>query len=524
MNFPAISRLTRALAVVLLAAATVTLPQAERTHGQEKQQAQQRAKQTTEHRDAPSAESGQVADKSVLRLLPPTSVTRHDIVTDSGSISYTATAGTLSLYDQSGERVAAVFYIAYVADNPAAIKRPVTFVFNGGPGAASAYLHLGLAGPRIAEFRAGRERPPRLHDNPQTWLQFTDLVMIDPVGSGFSRAVKADGGNAFWGVARDAEALSKVIALWVADNHRADSPKYLLGESYGGFRAAKVARALRSNHGIAAAGITMVSPLMEGAFTFGGTRFALGAAMQIPSLAAANLERKGAFTPERLAEAERFALGEYLTTLAGPPPRGDAARAFYARVAEITGIPLDVVTRTRGFIRENYVKNLRAAEGLIVSRYDATFTSPDPHPESATARGPDPLLDTVSRAYSGAMAVYVREELGYKTDMTYVLLSGDANNHWDWGRGSGRDNASVDEDLRALLTLDPSFRLLVVHGYTDLVTPYSVSRYLLDHLPDFPNPARAQLKIYRGGHMFYIDEDSRRSFTADARSFYAAEP
>jgi carboxypeptidase C (cathepsin A) len=524
MNFPAMPGLTRALAALLLAAAAVVMPQADRAHSQEAQQpAQQQPKQTTEQPAAPSAEPGQVADKGVLRLLPPTSVTRHDIVTDSGPISYTATAGTLSLYDQSGERVAAVFYVAYVADKTASIKRPVTFVFNGGPGAASAYLHLGLVGPRLAEFRAGRERPPRLHDNPHTWLQFTDLVMIDPVGSGFSRTVKADGGKAFWSVARDAEALSKVIALWVADNQRADSPKFILGESYGGFRAAKVARTLRSNHGIAVAGITMMSPLMEGSFTFGGTRFALGAAMQIPSLAAANLERRGAFTPERIAEAERFALGEYLTTLAGAPPRGDAARAFYARVAEITGMPLDVVTRTRGFIRENYVKHLRAAEGLIVSRYDANFTSPDPNPESATARGPDPLLDTVSRAYSGAMTVYVREELGYKTDMTYVLLSGDANNQWDWGRGGGRDNASVDEDLRTLLTLDPSFRLMVVHGYTDMVTPYSVSRYLLDHLPDFPNPSRAQLKVYRGGHMFYIDDESRLSFTKDARSFYEVE-
>ena len=260
--------------------------------------------------------------------------------------------------------MAAVFYVAYVADNTAAVKRPVTFVFNGGPGAASAYLHLGLAGPRIAEFRAGREgAAARCTTIRRPGLQFTDLVMIDPVGSGFSRPVKADGGNAFWGVARDAEALSKVIALWIADNIAADSPKFILGESYGGFRAAKVARALRREHGIAVAGIVMVSPLMEGAFTFGGTRFALGAAMQIPSLAAAELERKGKFTPERLAEAERFALGEYLTTLAGPPPRGDAARAFYARVAEITGMPLDVVTRTRGFIRDNYVKHLRGAEG-----------------------------------------------------------------------------------------------------------------------------------------------------------------
>jgi carboxypeptidase C (cathepsin A) len=518
MNLPTMPALTHALAALLLVA-SAAIPQTQPARSQEANQPAQ------QHQPIPFVELGQVADKGALRLLPASSVTRHEIATDSGPISYTATAGTLALHDSSGERVAAVFYVSYVVDKPATIKRPVTFVFNGGPGAASAYLHLGLAGPRLAEFRAGREGPPRLHDNPQTWLQFTDLVMIDPVGSGFSRTVKADGGNAFWGVARDAESLSKVIAKWVADNHRTDSPKFILGESYGGFRAAKVARELRREHGIAVAGIMMVSPLMEGAFTFGGTRFALGAAMQIPSLAAAEMERKGTLTPERLAEAERFALGEYLTTLAGTPPRGEAASAFYARVAEMTGMPLAVVTRTRGFIRDNFVKHLRGAEGLVVSRYDVNFTGPDPHPESETPRGADPLLSTLSRTYSGAMAVYVREELGYKTDMTYVLLSREANSRWDWGgRGSGRDSASVDEDLRTLLSLDPSFRLLVVHGYADMVTPYAVSRYVLDHLPDLPNPARAQLKIYRGGHMFYIDDESRRRFTSDARSFYAAEP
>ena len=263
---------------------------------------------------------------------------------------------------------------------------------------------------------------------------------------------------------------------------------------------------------------------MEGAFTFGGTRFALGAAMQIPSLAAAELQRRGLFSPGAARRGRALCAQRYLTTLAGPPPRGEAARAFYARVAELTGLPLEVVTRTRGFIRDAYVKHLRAAEGLIVSAYDVAFTAPDPYPEDSARRGPDPLLDGLSRAYGSLMSAYVREELGYQTEMTYVLLSGEVNGHWEWGGGSGRDNASVDRDLRTLLTIDPSFRLLVAHGYTDLVTPYSVSRYVLDHLPDFATPARAQLKVYHGGHMFYVDAGSRRAFTADARSFYEAEP
>src|SRR5215467_12938192 len=181
----------------------------------------------------------QAPGQSVLRLLPPDAVSEHSIETAWGKVDYTATAGTLSLFDQSGERAAAVFYTAYVAKGGDPAKRPITFVFNGGPGAASAYLNLGLVGPRIVDFGPGNRDAAsvRLQDNPQTWLAFTDLVMIDPVGSGWSRAAKPDGANAFWGVRRDADAIAKTIALYLANNHRSASPKYLVGESYGGYRA-----------------------------------------------------------------------------------------------------------------------------------------------------------------------------------------------------------------------------------------------------------------------------------------------
>ena len=168
----------------------------------------------------------------------------------------------------------------------------------------------------------------RLVDNPDTWLAFTDLVLIDPVGTGWSSAAKPDGSSAFWGVRADAELMAKVIALYVAKNARVSSPKFLLGESYGGFRAAKVARALQDEQGISVNGILMLSPMLEGAFQFGGDRFALGAALQLPSLAAAEMERKGTFSKEALAQAEHFALTDYLSTLAGPPLQGDAAKAF----------------------------------------------------------------------------------------------------------------------------------------------------------------------------------------------------
>ncbi len=458
----------------------------------------------------------------VLALLPSDAVTEHSIDLPSGRLAYTATAGTFPLFDQSGERAAAIFYTAFVAKTAIPATRPVTFVFNGGPGAASAFLSLGLVGPRIVEFGMDGRDGADVHlvDNPQSWLAFTDLVMIDPVGTGWSRAAKPDGAGQFWNVHRDAEAMAKVIALYVAKNGRMGSPKFILGESYGGFRAAKVARLLESNQGILTTGILMLSPMLEGAFTFGGDRFALGAALQLPSLAAAELERKGKFSGDALAQAEHFALTDYLTTLAGPPPQGEAAKNFYARVAAITGLSVDVVTETRGFIRDAYIKNLRGADHKIVSRYDATFATDDPLPEFPAPRGPDPILDGLIRSFGGAFAGYAHDELGFKTDMTYTLLDSEISRKWDWGDNHGQP--SIAEDLRVLLALTPRFKIMIAHGCSDMVTPYADSRYVLQHLPPFEGEERVELKLYRGGHMFYLDPTSRKAFSADARAIYAS--
>src|SRR5580693_8140204 len=462
----------------------------------------------------------------VLSLLPADAISEHSVDTPSGKVNYTATAGTFSLFDQSGERSAAVFYTAYVVKTANPATRPVTFVFNGGPGAASAFLNLGLVGPRLAQFgMSGHDGANvRMVDNPDTWLAFTDLVLIDPVGTGWSRPAKPDGGSAFWGVRADAESMAKVIALYVAKNGRVSSPKFILGESYGGFRAAKVARTAQSEQGIVISGILMLSPLLEGAFQFGGDRFALGAALQLPSLAAAEMERKGTFSQDALAQAEHFALTDYLSTLAGPPLQGDAAKSFYARVAQMTGISVDAIAESRGFIHDDYVKNLHLGDHKIVSHYDATFASDDPYPESPTARGPDPVLDGVVRAYGSAFVAYARDELGFKTDITYNLLASDISGKWDWEGNGGHGQPSATDDLRVLLALTPSFHLMVAHGYSDMVTPYAVSRYVLDHLPPVDGEERTQLKLYRGGHMFYLDPESRKAFTADARTTMYALP
>jgi len=530
LTSPAGTMTSRLLLALLLAGATTLAAAQDRPRGggqppADHPQTEQRPSEQRQPEQRPNDQRQAPPGPGVLRLLPGDAVTQHTVDMAGGKLDYTATAGTLSLYDQTGERSAAIYYTAFVAKGLGQ-NRPVTFVFNGGPGAASAFLNLGLVGPRIAQFAlAGHDGSlTKLQDNPDTWLAFTDLVLIDPVGSGWSRPAKADGGSAFWGVRRDADSMAKAIALYVSGNARAASPKYILGESYGGFRAAKVAQALQEQQGIIISGIVMLSPLFDGALTFGGTRLALGAALQLPSLAAAELERKGTFSKEKLAEAERFALTDYLSTLAGAPPQGEAAHKFYGRVAALTGLPEEVVEKTRGFIRDSYVKNLEAGERKIVSHYDATFAVDDPYPDQATNRGPDPLLDGVVRAYGGAYAAYARDELGFKTEMTYILLASDISGKWDWDGGSGRFGANVVDDLRTLLSLTPSFRLLIAHGYSDMVTPYAVSRYVLDHLPQMGDPTRAQLRLYRGGHMLYLDPGSRHAFSSDAKAFYQEAP
>lgn len=470
----------------------------------------------------PSPAQHQTAgDKGVLRLLPADSVTQHTIETPAGKLAYTATAGTLPLYGESGEQIASIFYTAYVKKN-AGPNRPITFAFNGGPGAASAFLHLGLAGPRILDLgpHARDAARAKLIDNPDTWLRFTDLVFIDPIGTGWSRTVNPKDARAFWSVEGDADAMAKAVALYISRSNRDGSPKYLLGESYGGFRAAKVARKLQSEQGIVPAGIVMLSPLLEGWLTFGDDESALNSALLLPSLAATALERKGQYSADKLKAAETFALGDYLSTLAKAPPQGEAAKAFYEKVAAVSGLPLDVVTQQRGFVNRGVVKNLRANDSKIISIYDATYAVDDPYPGRRGSHQPDPILDNVARAYGGAFAAYARNELGFKTPMTYKLLAKDVTRHWKWD--GSRQGVGVDNDLRVLLSYDSSFRLLIAHGLSDLVTPFGATQYLLNHLPPLPPKGRVALKLYPGGHMIYLDPASRKAFSADAAKFYRA--
>ncbi|RYH06640.1 S10 family peptidase [Tropicimonas sp. IMCC6043] len=457
-------------------------------------------------------------ERTIFDLLPPDSTTQHVWDSATGPLAYTATAGTIDLFDSEGELSAKMYYTAYRAED-ATGARPITFAFNGGPGAASAYLHMGLAGPQIAELgkEGGYGATPDLRENPDSWLAFTDLVFIDPVGTGWSRAVSDEATREFYGVEQDAGSLARAISIFVQQNGLLSAPKFLLGESYGGFRAAKVATELRERHGIVLSGIVMVSPFLEGRYLSSSSHDPLSAALQLPSLAAAEMERQGTFSETALAEAEAFAMKDYLVALVDPAPPGAVANSFHERVSDLTGIPAADVARARGYVGALYASR-SAEDGDAVSRYDAAHAFPNPYPASGYPWAADPVLDGYTRAYGAAFASYARRTLGFDGNMTYELLNDSVSRRWDWD--GARSRASSSSDLVDMLTVSPGFRMLILHGYSDAVTPYRVSEYLIDQLPRDLTGERVILRNYRGGHMFYIDPASRRAAAADAERFF----
>ncbi len=456
------------------------------------------------------------------------SVTHHTLAQPGGPLAYTAVAEFLPLREGAKEEVAArVFTVTYTADGAPKGKRPVAFVFNGGPGAASAYLHLGALGPKVVAFNddGSLPRPPSpLVDNPDSWLAFADLVFVDPVGTGYSRATKTDedAEKRFWKVEADARAMAEIVRLWLTRNERWDSPKFLVGESYGGFRIAKMAEELIDRTGIAVNGLIMVSPVVDFA-TIRDESGLLGPALKLPAYAAsAAAHGLVPGTPEQAAEAaERFALGGYLTGLAGLDYRRiGAAREFLAEVARTTGLPEEVVTRHRGSIPAGiFARELLRGRGQVTSVYDGTFTAADPDP--GAARLPfDPFLKGTVPTYTTAFASYAAEHLGVRTEVPFRLLSDRVNRGWEWPR-MGQPNATGD--LQSALTLQPSLRVLIAHGRTDLITPYMASRWVASRLelPDGQGD-RVRVAVYDGGHMMYTRAAERARLAADARALVEA--
>lgn len=464
----------------------------------------------------PSAEPG--------RRAPADKTTTHSITLGGGPLEFQASVATMRLVNAQGAPQVEIVTTAFTRTGVDPARRPVTFAFNGGPGAASAWLDLGAIGPwrvPIGTDAIVPSGPPVTVDNQETWLDFSDLVFVDPPGTGYSRVV-AQGDEVrrrVWSVEGDIETLATAVRRWLEANHRLTSPKYIVGESYGGFRGPKLARTLLDRQGIGVSGLILISPVLDfnGRDTPWNPMRDVG---RLPSMAAV---ARSAHDRAELRDVEEYATGEFLQDLLRGEGDAAAVERLSGRVAALTGLDPALVRGRNGrvalstFLRER-------KPGRLDTPYDGTVSIPDPFPGSARAHAPDPVLDGLRGPLTGAMLDLYATRLQWQPEgapeRVYELLNGQVAREWDFGRGGARPESY--SELREYLALDPQARVMVAHGLTDLVTPYFASKLLLDQTPALGPPGRLSLQVYGGGHMFYARDASRAALHTDAAALVGA--
>jgi carboxypeptidase C (cathepsin A) len=452
--------------------------------------------------------------------LPPDSTTKQTLALAGRTLDFKATAGSIRLFDDKGEPQADIAYIAYQLDGAEPRTRPVTFLFNGGPGAASAYLQLGATGPwrlPINGDAAVSSASPDLQPNDETWLDFTDLVFIDPVGTGYSRFVATgeDVRKRFFSVDGDVGAIALVIRRWLEKSDRLLSPKFVAGESYGGIRGPKIVHNLQTEQGVGVRGLILLSPVLDFR-EFSGSSL-LQYVWSLPTMAAVAREAKGPVTPADMADVERYARGEFLVDLIKGTADADATTRLADKVAALTGIDQAVSRRLAGrFDVAEFRREFDRKNGKVTGRYDASVSGLDPYPDSSSYHFSDPSGDSLLAPLTSAAVDLITRKLNWRPDGSYEILNGSVERAWDFGRGL-RPAESISQ-LREILALDPKLKLLVGHGLFDLATPYFGSKILLDQLPAFVSPPRVKLVVYPGGHMFYSRDASRQAFRAEAQA------
>lgn len=455
-------------------------------------------------------------------------VTHHSIRLGARTLSYTVTAGMMPLRDEKGVIEANIFFMAYTVDNPpAGGRRPLMFSFNGGPGSASVWLHLGALGPRRVKMEDEGwlpASPYQLVDNEQTWLDATDLVFIDPVGTGFSRAATAELGKKFWSLRGDIESVGQFIRLYLTRYERWASPLFVVGESYGTTRAAGLSDWL-VNHGIALNGVVLVSTILNFETADWSTGNDLPYALLVPTYAAtAWYHRKlGPLQQTPLAQvveqARRWAMNEYLVALArGDQLTPEEARQIAERLAGFTGLDRTFIERHNLRVDlGRFEKELLRDQGRTVGRLDTRFKGFD-----ATAGGDtpefDPSMAAIRPPYTAMFNDYVRRELGYKSDLEYYILGGGIGSRWDFG--SDNEYVDVGESLRSAFAKNPHMRLYIAFGYYDAATPLFAAEYTLNHLRLDPSLRdRITRGYFEAGHMMYIHLPSLARLSTDVAGF-----
>ena len=461
------------------------------------------------------------------------SVTQHQIEIDGETVNYTATAGWLILENDKEEAIARFGYTAYIRDGfEDRSRRPIMFAYNGGPGSSSIWLHMGVLGPqRVVVEDEGYAPPPpaKRVDNEFSIIDVTDLVMIDPVGTGFSKPLGEAKGEDFWGVDQDIRSVGSFIKDYISLNGRWASPKYILGESYGGIRTAGLVWHLQSVHGMNFNGVVVVSPFLDmGSGTDGGG-IDLPHVLYLPTLAATAWyhdtdPNKPDLEPFQ-AEVERFAYDEYAPALLKGYTIGkEEKEAVAAKLSAYTGTSTDYWLRADLRVSHGqFLQELKRDERMITGRIDSRFIGPSVNPLSESMDY-DPFFPAVGPAFTAAFLNYMHDELDFGRDETYQIMGGVGD--WDWehrapgSRGWAVPWANLRGDLAMALTMNPGLHLLVQQGYYDLATPTLATKHDIAHLDIAPDAReRIRIKLYEAGHMMYLHEESRRRFRDDLAKF-----
>ena len=458
-------------------------------------------------------------------------ITNHQVTVDGKAISYKATTGYMPMRDKDEKLIAKIFYVAYTATNSdSKEKRPVTFVFNGGPGSASIWLHMGAISPVRVKFANDKGDAPgapyEYADNPNTWLAFTDLVFIDPISTGYSRAYKGVDVNQFHGYNEDLASVGDFIRLYITKNERWASPKFIAGESYGTTRAAGLSGYLEDRYNIYLNGITLISSVLN----FQLIDFKNGNDMPyiyfLPTYAntAAYYHKLSpeleSLTPAELTKkSEIFANGTYSRFLS----LGDQAPAALTSLVVdslnyFTGIPKDYIKRANERITDfRFFKEVLRDEGKIVGRYDSRFSGEDSD-DAGEYPSYDPSDANLNGLFVGAFNAYVRKDLNYRNDIPYEAVT----NVWPWSfKNSENAYLDVSETLRSAMTQNPHLKVNMVCGYYDLATPVYNAEYVISHMGLRPD-LRGNIitNYYKAGHMVYVSKETDEKLKADAEVFY----
>lgn len=478
---------------------------------------------------AAEPEKGKESAPSIDAIIPAPTVTKHSITINGKIINYSATTGYMKITTEDGKHKANMFYVAYMKDGEKPETRPITYAFNGGPGSSSVWLHLGALGPkRVLLDNDGNALPPpfKVIDNEYCWLDFTDLVFIDPVGTGYSRPAKDEKGEQFHGIDEDIASVGDFIRRYTTQSKRWLSPKFLAGESYGTTRAAGLSSYLQQSYGMTLNGIILISTVLQ----FQTIRFNEGNEMPyllyVPAYAATAWYHKK-LAPElqanltkTLDEVRAWTMNEYLLALAKGDKLTPAEKSAIAeKLSRYTGLSKEYILNCNLRIDIfRFIKELTRSERRTVGRLDSRFKGID---QDAAGENPDydPSYDAVIYGpFTAALNDYMRNDLNYENELPYEILTGKVH-PWNWGSGE-RGFPNVADNLRSAMSKNQHLKVFVANGYYDLATPFSATEYTIDHLGIEPELHRnISMKYYEAGHMMYIHKESLKLFTKDVQQF-----